>query len=478
MKLRRTIAILAFSLSSVFCQAQDWEMVSEEFSQVVQRLYHDPASDLFFITGAFGYLGNEQVGGIVTYNGEEYTSYGCGYDCNEPFSDYVLGPRTPICTLRDTLYMSGIQVTNTFYIDTLFNNIPDTRGVMRYANGEFSSMDVSFQNNELGSNIMTQYVIEDSLYVFANHRGLIADFEGFGGAAYKNYEWVPFEQPGCGEESAVAGILSYNDELYIIGSFASCPGEAPMNEILKWNGEEWIIVGPPLVSPYSGAARQMLKYQEELYVRGPFFRSNGNAGECIMKWNGEEWSDLGTGLGAFGLNNVNNMVIMNSELYVSGRFEEVGGIPAHNLAKWDGNQWCALEHDFTNTYIRTIGVYQNELYVYASTEEYSRRLWKWTGTAETCSEEFNSISEQNKPSSLTLYPNPASDLLTITLPKQLHGSGTISITDGLGRTVEEFTEEIQAGSQITIATLNLPIGLYTLKFRHEEGVYAARFVKE
>ncbi|MFK7755599.1 MAG: T9SS type A sorting domain-containing protein [Flavobacteriales bacterium] len=428
MKLRRTIAILAFSLSSVFCQAQDWEMVSEEFSQAVNQLFHDPGSDLFFIGGAFGYLGDEHVGGIVSYDGEEYYTYGCGYDCSEPFTDIVSGAFSAMCSLRDTLYLKGISTTSIFSIDSMFNNTPNTLVVMRFVNDEFSSMDISFENNELSSNIMSTYSIDEDLYVFATHSGTVAGFEGFGGAKYSGFEWTPYEVPGCEELSGVGGLINYEDHLYICGSFVSCPGEQPVND--------------------------------------------------IMRWNGEEWSDLGTGLGVFGLNNVNDMVIMNSELYVSGRFEEVGGIPAHNLAKWDGNQWCAIEHDFTNTYIRTIGVYQNELYVYASTEEFSSRLWKWTGTAETCSEEFNSISEQREPESLTLYPNPASDLLTITLPKQFDGSGTISITDGLGRTVEEFTEEIQAGSQITIATLNLPIGLYTLKFRHEEGVYAARFVKE
>jgi len=151
------------------------------------------------------------------------------------------------------------------------------------------------------------------------------------------------------------------------------------------------------------------------------------------------------------------------------------------VAKWDGNQWCSVGSQFyVSQYPQKFGIYQDELYISAREMPgaYMLKLYKWNGTVDSCSEEFNTVNELSPKGSISLYPNPASDLLTITLPQQLHGSGTISITDGFGRTVEEFNQEIESGSQMTIATLNLSIGLYTLKFRHEEGVYAARFVKE
>ncbi|MFK7755597.1 MAG: T9SS type A sorting domain-containing protein [Flavobacteriales bacterium] len=472
--MRIIISIIFISQISVL-NSQDWELVSEEFDASRKLLYHDPVSDHLFIGGSYGYLGPDHVGGIVSYDGFQFHQYGCAYDCEEPFNGSVNGT-IGMTSFRDTLYLNGIRLTGQAW-DSLFNQIPNTKGVIRYAGNEFSALDVSFENNNNITNNMNVFNVDDTLYVTADHLGNVAGFEGFGAAKYDGFEWSPFYIPSCGDFIAVTDLVKYQSTLYISGEFYSCEGIIA-NDIMSWNGEEWQVLGTAVFSSVAAAITNMEIYQDELYVSGPFFRTSGNEGECIMKWNGEEWSDLGSGLTANGLNIIEDMVIVNDELYISGRFEEVGGIPAHNLAKWDGNQWCAISHDFTNTYITSVGVYQDEFYVYASTEDYSNRLWKWTGTATTCSEEFNSISEQNKPSSLTLYPNPASDLLTITLPKQLHGLGTISITDGLGRTVEEFNQEIEAGSQMTIATLNLPKGLYTLKFRHEEGVYAARFVKE
>ncbi|MFK7756708.1 MAG: T9SS type A sorting domain-containing protein [Flavobacteriales bacterium] len=467
--------LISFSFSFFYACGQDWEIISDEFSGPIKEMYHDPISDLFFIGGQFGFLGEDQIGGICAYNGDSIISFGCAYDCYSPYSNLVNGALS-ILSFNDTLYLNGIA-TNGASVDSLFNFVQNSQGVLSYTDGEFSALNVPFQNDDYIVNTMRLFKVDDSLYVTADHLGNVAGYSGYGAAKYNGAEWSPFFIPSCYDFIGVSGLVKYNSELYISGQFQSCDGVIA-DDIMKWNGEEWELVGSPIVSSVSGAVKKMAVFQNELYVCGIFFRDSGNAGECIMKWNGEVWSDLGSGLSANGLNTVEDMVILNDELYISGRFTEVGGMAANNLAKWDGNQWCVLNNDFSAFYLRALGVYQGELYVSVPTQQYSNRLWKWTGTATNCSEEFNSINEQNKPSSLTLYPNPASDLLTITLPKQLHGSGTISITDGLGRTVEEFNQEIEAGSQMTIATLNLPKGLYTLKFRHEEGVYAARFVKE
>ena len=465
------IVILLYSVQSF---SQDWEMVSEGFSQVINCMYEDPVSDELFIGGQFRYIGADHFGGLTSYNGAALQNYGCAYGCGDTDNAGVTGPFS-IVSYHDTLYLTGIARTGLIW-DSLFNDIPDTKGVIRYAGGEFSAMDVSFANEDYSTNHMRIFNVDDTLYVTANHMGNVAGFSGYGAAMYDGYEWSPFFIPSCNELVSTTDLIKYDGDLYISGSFNGC--EYPTNDIMMWNGEEWEVVGNPIATGTAAGIRHMVVFQDELYVCGLFFRNSGNAGECIMKWNGEEWSDLGSGLGASGLNTVDEMVILNNELYICGRFTEAGGIPAHNLAKWDGNQWCAIEHEFTSLYIRQMGVYNDELYVYAKTEDNISRLWKWTGTATTCSEEFNSINEQTEPESLTLCPNPASDHLTITLPKQFYGLGTISITDGVGRMVQEFTQEIEAGGQMTIATLNLPVGLYTLKFRHEEGVYAVRFVKE
>ncbi len=100
----------------VFCDllCQSWTPVSEQFSQRVTTFYHDPVSDLLYIGGQFGYLGDVHVGGIVSFDGTEFYSYGCAYDCDEPFTQGVSGPspfartETPYICVGYTRMIRGI----------------------------------------------------------------------------------------------------------------------------------------------------------------------------------------------------------------------------------------------------------------------------------------------------------------------------------------------------------------------------------
>jgi len=460
---------------------QNWEMVSEQFSARPIVFFEDSINNRLLIGGQFGFIGEEAFGGFASFNGETFSNHGCAYDCALPLSEMIPASGVSITSFQDTIYMNAISFNWAAVTDTLFNNLPNSKGVVRMVNGEFETMDVSFTNNDVELNSMRVFGLNNSLYVTANHFQNVAGMSGYGGAKYNGINWEPFQLPGCGNSSAdgVTGLVSFQDDLYISGSFSSCNGEFEVNHIMKQVNDSWEYVGDPISSIYSGAVREMFVFQDELYVCGPFHRYEGNnAGECIMKWNGEEWTDLGSGLTENGLNTIDHMVILNDELYVCGRFTEVGGVPAHNLAKWDGNQWCAIQHDFTNNYIRHMGVFQNELYVFANTEEYSSRLWKWTGQSETCSAEFNSITEPVSKNQLRAFPNPVSEKLEIELSSNLSGAISTEVYNSLGVKVSKYNIISNQDNKLEINVSDLPKGFYTLVIKQEETAFTAKFIKE
>jgi hypothetical protein len=84
---------------------------------------------------------------------------------------------------------------------------------------------------------------------------------------------------------------------------------------------------------------------------------------CILgsyACSGQSWSALGTGLNkivfALGAN--------NGGIYAAGDFTTAGGNLANRIAKWDGSNWSALGSGINCGYLKSLAVYNSELYVW------------------------------------------------------------------------------------------------------------------
>ncbi len=379
-KLLMGLGLVLFSNTLI---SQSWTSVSEQFSQAIEEMYHDPVSDLLFIGGQFGYLGDEHVGGIVSFDGTEFYNYGCAYDCDVPFSQGVRG-MFAASSMNDTFYISGAASEE---FDTLLNQTAESKGLAMLINGEFKALDIPFYSDEFVSDIVQIKTIEDTLYVLSNSFGMVAGFEGYGGAKYDGSTWHPFTLPHCCDIEAYTDLIKYNDELYICGNFAPTFGNPAPRDIARLVNGEWTLLGNGIPDAGGIEINGMEIFNGELYVHGGFQRNAGNAGEGIMKWNGEEWSDLGSGI-TDGV--VTDAVVFQDELFICGRFEEVGGILAQGVAKWDGNQWCAVGSQFYyNNISQKMTVYHDELYIASREELGYPSLYKWNGEVDTCSINFN-----------------------------------------------------------------------------------------
>ena len=69
---------------------------------------------------------------------------------------------------------------------------------------------------------------------------------------------------------------------------------------------------------------------------------------------------------------------------------------------------------------------------------------------------------------ITVFPNPASDLVRIELPPEITGQVKVLITNAVGQHVLE--DYLSANSTFTLATEQLEAGLYTIQLQDTSGL--------
>lgn len=84
-------------------------------------------------------------------------------------------------------------------------------------------------------------------------------------------------------------------------------------------------------------------------------------------------------------------------------------------------------------------------------------------------------TRSSKLAGVSIYPNPASDVLQVALPASVHGDVQVKLLDGLGRPV--LQQVIQAG-QATIPTASIVRGIYILQLVTRQGTHNQRIVLE
>lgn len=84
---------------------------------------------------------------------------------------------------------------------------------------------------------------------------------------------------------------------------------------------------------------------------------------------------------------------------------------------------------------------------------------------------------QSQPSPMRIYPNPVSDILTIEIPEQTRGNGTIEIYSMEGRLVQSFrTTMVNSTTQINVSRLSQ--GVYICRIRNGNQTSSIQFVKQ
>ncbi len=205
---------------------------------------------------------------------------------------------------------------------------------------------------------------------------------------------------GNGVAGTVYALTVHDDgsgpALYAGGFFNGAGGLAA-NNLARWNGSAWSVVG----SPSNGTDSEVFalaSFNGRLVAGGEFRHAGGQSAASLAQWNGSAWSAVGTGTD----DNVYALQIWNGALYIAGNFQHAGTVaqPVYGIVRWDGAAgWSGLgggldEASFSTfdgqQGVQALGVYDDGggAKLYASGQFYHdgvsnlyHDMARWDGTA-------------------------------------------------------------------------------------------------
>ncbi|MFL5764985.1 MAG: T9SS type A sorting domain-containing protein [Bacteroidia bacterium] len=130
--------------------------------------------------------------------------------------------------------------------------------------------------------------------------------------------------------TTVSTLTVYSGELYAGGKFTNA-GATPVQHLAKWNGTGWTDVGGGAGS-YTGATTvsTLTVFEGELIIGGSMDSLGSLPVNNIGKWDGSSFSVLGTGTN----NAVSALTALHDTLYAGGSFTAAGGTSAPFIAQW------------------------------------------------------------------------------------------------------------------------------------------------
>jgi len=262
-----------------------------------------------------------------------------------------------------------------------------------------------------------------------------------------------------GTAAQVNAIAYFNNRVYAGGSFTTAGGNS-INNIAEFNPltMSWASFGT-----LTGTVRALASFNGSLYAGGTF---------GIKRWSGSAWVDVGTGLS--GTVTVLALISFNGSLYVGGYFSAAGGVPnTANIAKWNGTAWFStnsgLNADVDAFYVDPLSpltLYAGGTFSSGTAGAY-KQVAKYTSAV--------GIEEENFTSGIRIYPNPASDKITVSAELKTDNA-QLRIYDLTGRLLKE--QAIINHQSLSIDCSSFSAGIYFVKMNDGNRVFTQKLIIE
>ena len=161
-----------------------------------------------------------------------------------------------------------------------------------------------------------------------------------------SWDGASWHDVGGGFTAQPTHVVALGSQLIVTSGYGlgnSVTTNAPMGDLARWTGTQWVSIGTRAGSLVGYAGGVLTVWNGKAVYGGSFTSMSGVAANNIAAWNGASWSAMGAGFDGF----VNALGIHNNELYACGNFTHSGAtlLPGH-IARWNGSTWVALTSGF------------------------------------------------------------------------------------------------------------------------------------
>ncbi len=480
--MKAIIVMVALLTIKIATQAQNWASIGT-FNRPPSIVWYDSTDQKLLVAGGFTWFDSTEIHGFGYVQGDSVIGMGCGFEVpcglTLPYNS-TTSRVTGFARYLGVLYVTG-------YFERAGGQI--VNGIAKWQGNDWVPVGsgLSHQGNAgngIGNGLE---VINDELYIYGNFDS-INGIEAHGIAKFDGKFWMPvFDlprfQPNSSSPNSIIDAEWYQGELYVGGNFSKTGAIPPINDLVKWNGSDWIAVGNGITGSFN-SVQKLLQYDNKLVIAGGFTygRNPGSIpGNNITTWDGIQWDTLRGGVLYSNLTGVvSDIKIHHNKLFVGGGFNQAGDLAVNNLAIWDGQIWCAtVEPNEFN--LSSFEIMNGELYVALGSgsvgdQDSITRFAKWVGSTFGDSCQLVGVHDANTSfSTISLYPNPTNSAFTLTLPPNTT-TCTLKIHDITGRAVAPARAYRAGDPPVDVA--HLSAGLYFVEVRVKDWVEVVKLVKE
>lgn len=322
-----------------------------------------------------------------------------------------------------------------------------------------------------------KYPLINALHV---HDGLLyaaGEMSGFAGTTnlvqvFDGAQWTPVGSPFNGPVNALA---THHSALVAAGAFTSIESPSlppPVLHVAVMGDVDWAQLGDGLDAP----VHTLLDVNGTLYAGGDLFANIVvRFGLARIADTAETWELLLPNHGDYmnggpGPSWIGSMVEFNNGIFVGGNFSisYMVGLYGNNVGWFNGTLDELQPMIVVDAEVKGVAIHDQNLIVGGAFDAtYSHVVSLDLTTA---------VVDPAERVAFTLAPNPATDILRLTIGDMSKVNMTVTITDVSGRVVATLAKGSAPSMAIDVS--HLPAGSYQLRTEVDGAVSAQRFVKQ
>ncbi len=261
------------------------------------------------VAGRFTNADGTTVNNVARWNGEHWI----------PFGDGLTTPLQTATARALVEYNGDLIVGGSFQTAGEATNVG---GIARWDGSTWHAM-----GSGTSGSVTTLGVHNGELFVAGGFTSVDGVPHTFGIARWNGTEWLHAGGPLTGY-SPVEAFADYNGELIAGGGFKL---KSDGNRIARWTGSDWASYAPRLSNSFFDLA----VHQGQLYTVGAFSIAAGDPGEDMLRWNGHQWLPVISNGYGFVSDVARVLEMHGNTLHVAGEFTNAGAEIRSNWASFD-----------------------------------------------------------------------------------------------------------------------------------------------